>query len=151
MGSFDSVDKILDFAIRKEEEAYEFYKSLSEKVRPHMKEVFEGFAKEELGHRNKLIKVKEGKLVLKPSFRKIDDLKISEYLVDIPASPSMSYEKALIVAMKREEASHRLYTILADLTDDDSLRSTFLALAEEEAKHKLRVEKEYDDFLSSDN
>jgi|GEM_PF-5911275 len=52
--------------------------------------------------------------------------------------------------MKREEASHRLYTILSELTEDERLHTTFLALAEE-AKHKLRIEKEYDDLISSDN
>ena len=145
-----SVDEILDFAIRKEG-AYNFYIELAEKARSSMREVFEGFAKEENGHKNKLIKVKEGKLVLKPSFKEIVDLKISDYMVSASASSEMNHEKALVIAMKREETSHRLYTVLADLTDDDSLRSTFLALAEEEAKHKLRVEKEYYDLISSDN
>lgn len=150
-GDLKSVDDILDFAIKKEEEAYKFYKELAVKARPHMKEIFESFATEELGHKNKLIKVKEGKIVLKPSSKESVDLKISEYLVDIPASPDISYQDALVVAMKREEASHRLYTILADLTGDEKLHSTFIALAEEESKHKFRIEREYDDLISSDN
>jgi len=62
MVDMKSVDEILDFAIKKEEEAYNFYMDLAEKSRSNMREVFEGFAKEELGHKNKLIKVKEGKL-----------------------------------------------------------------------------------------
>jgi rubrerythrin len=50
--------------------------------------------------------------------------------------------------MKQEKAAFRLYTDLAASTDDDAVRDLFLGLAQEEAKHKLRFEVEYDeDFL----
>jgi len=73
---FGSADKILDFAIQKEEEAAQFYTNLADKMeKENMRKVFEGFAKEELGHKIKLLAVKEGKkLVL--TEKKIEDLKI---------------------------------------------------------------------------
>ena len=49
----DSVDKILDFAIKNEEEAARFYTDLAKRVtHEHMKEAFRGFAEEEKGHTN---------------------------------------------------------------------------------------------------
>ena len=63
----------------------------------------------------------------------------------------MDYQDALILAMKREKAAFRLYTDLAAATDDADLKSTFEALAQEEARHKLKIEIEYDDRILQDN
>jgi rubrerythrin len=63
----------------------------------------------------------------------------------------MDYQSALILAMKQEKAAFRLYTDLAASTDDEKVRDLFLGLAQEEAKHKLRFEVEYDDDFLRDN
>ena len=55
------------------------------------------------------------------------------------------------VAMKKEKAAFRLYTDLAASTDDADLKATLLLLAQEEAKHKLRFELEYDEQILKDN
>ena len=55
------------------------------------------------------------------------------------------------MAMKAEKAAFKLYNDLAEATDDENLRSVFLSLAQEEAKHKLRFEIEYDDRVFQDN
>jgi len=60
-----TVGEILDFAIKNEEDAYQFYTDLAKKMeRPQMKKVFEDFAKEEQGHKQKLLGVKGGKMAL---------------------------------------------------------------------------------------
>jgi len=63
----------------------------------------------------------------------------------------MEYQDALIVAMKAEKAAFRLYSDIAGTTDNADLRGTFEALAQEEAKHKLRFEIEYDDRVLREN
>ncbi|CAK0779854.1 hypothetical protein CCP3SC15_6990002 [Gammaproteobacteria bacterium] len=55
------------------------------------------------------------------------------------------------MAMKKEKAAFKLYTDLAASTDDVGVRNTLLALAQEEAKHKLRFEIEYDDQILVEN
>ena len=147
----NSADRILDFAIGKEEEAAEFYTDLAHKMdRKHMKDLFLSFAQEEKGHRAKLVAVKEGKeLVLQP--RQVMDLKIGDYLIDIAPSPNMTYQQALNVAMKAEKAAFKLYSDLAEKADDPRLRALFLVLAQEEARHKLRFEIEYDQEILSEN
>ena len=148
---FDTVDKILDFAIEKEEDAARFYTDLAGKMdRPSMKEVFQSFAREEKGHKAKLISVKEEKRLLGAE-KKIRDLKIGDNLVDIDMSAEMGYQEALIVAMKAEKAAFKLYHDLAQATDNADLQQLFLDLAQEEAKHKLRFEIEYDDQILSEN
>ena len=63
----------------------------------------------------------------------------------------MNYQVALILAMKKEQAAYKLYTQLAVIVDDEALRKLFMSLAQEEAKHKLRFEIEYDEVILKDN
>jgi rubrerythrin len=151
MMEFDSVDAVLDFAIQNEQDASDFYTELASKMqKPHMKQAFEGFAAEEQGHKAKLQAVKKGKFG-KLTKAKVLDLKIGDYLVDQKPSASMDYQSALILAMKQEKAAFRLYTDLAASTKDKKVRDLFLGLAQEEAKHKLRFEVEYDDDFLREN
>ncbi len=148
MEKFRSVEEILDFAIEKEEEAYQFYTDWAGRLEdPTMREVFREFAQQEMGHKEKLLRVKEGKISLTVSPEGVPDLKISDFLVEIKPHAATSYQEALIVAMQREKASFRLYNDLASRAEDEALRNLFLALAQEEARHKLRLEIAYDDLL----
>jgi len=148
----DSVDKILDFAIRKEEEAADFYTGLADKfASKRMKNVFLDFAGEEKGHKAKLLALKEGKAMLSAE-KKILDLKIGDHLLDVDLSGGIGdYQQALILAMKAEKAAYKMYHDLASATDEPQLKETLLALAQEEAKHKLRFEIEYDDNILTEN
>jgi len=148
---FKTADEILDFAIEKEEEAAQFYTDLAAKAEQWtMSKVFEEFALEEVKHKEKVLAVKGGKL-LAPVVDKVKDLKIADYLVEVAPSPELDYQGALILAMKKEKASFRLYNDLAAATDNDNLKATLLSLAQEEAKHKLRLEVEYDEHFLSEN
>ena len=148
MQTFGSVDEILDFAIKEEQEAADFYMGLAGKMdKPWMKEVFEDFSAEERGHMQKLLSVKTGQRLL-PAAEKVMDLKIADYLVDVEPSGEMGYQEALILAMKKEKAAFKLYTDLAAATNDEDIKQSLLALAQDEARHKLRFEIEYDNLLS---
>jgi rubrerythrin len=118
--------------------------------RPWMSKIFSDFAKEEEGHKRKLLDVKAGKQ-LAPVEKKVIDLKIGDYLVDVEPSSHMDYQQALILAMKKEKKAFKMYTDLASIADNDNVRNLFSALAQEEAKHKLRFEIEYDDFVMTEN
>jgi len=151
LGEFKSVDELLTYAIEKEVEAREFYLEWAGKLAtPHLQEVFRSFAAEEDKHKEKLERVKSGSL-FRPSTAEITDLRIVDYLVDLVPTPGIDYQEALIIAMKREKASFRLYNDLAQLTHDESLKATFFALAQEEAKHKLRLETEYEKDIYGEN
>ena len=94
--------------------------------------------------------IKSGKLLM-PAATRVADLKIADYTVEVDPSGKLDYQEALIVAMKREKASFRLYSDLAEAADTDVLRDVFQALAQEEARHKLRFELEYDEHILTEN
>jgi rubrerythrin len=151
MQQWQSVDDVLDFAIEREQEAADFYSDLGGQMdRAYMKEVFQGFAREEMGHKARLTAIKDGKL-LAAAAKQVIDLKIGDYLVASEPTEGMEYQDALILAMKKEKAAFRLYSDLGNSIEDASLRETFLSLAQEEAKHKLRFEVEYDEHFLTEN
>ena len=151
MEEFKSINDILDFAIQSEQEAVEFYSALAENTKnAEMQSVFAQFAKEEMGHKSKLMKVKEEGL-FEVREQHIIDLKIADYLVEVEANPNMSYQDALVVAMKKEKSAFKLYTNLAAKAPNENMKNIFLSLAQEESKHKLRFEIEYDDIVLREN
>ncbi|HUT95152.1 MAG TPA: ferritin family protein [Thermoguttaceae bacterium] len=150
MATFESADALLDFAIAGEEEAVEFYTKLAEKAQGAARKAFEDFAKEEMGHKQKLLAIKAGRQ-LAPVEGRITDLKIADYVVDVDEEGELDYRQALLIAMKKEKAAFKLYTALGEAARDEGLRSLLLALAQEEAKHKLRFEIEYDENVLSEN
>jgi rubrerythrin len=151
MKEFKTITDILDFAISAEQEAVDFYSRLATQARgEQMKKVFLEFAEEEMKHKVRLTGIKEsGTYEMAPE--KVKDLKISDYIVDVVPSPSMTYEEALILAMKKEKNAFRLYMMLSGETTDPSMKALFLSLAQEESKHKLRFEVEYDEYILREN
>jgi len=152
MEEFKTLQDILDYAIGEEEKAAALYADLAKRSRNReMAQVFTQFSKEEMGHKKKLQNIKGSNKVVIPE-EKVQDLKIGDYLVDIDKSrDDLNYQDALIVAMKEEKAAFKLYTNLAGKTDDPEARGIFLMLAQEEAKHKLRFEIEYDENVLKEN
>jgi rubrerythrin len=151
MPQFNSVDEILQFAIEREEEAALFYLEQSSHVKSaDMRRTFEEFAKEEKSHKAKLVAIREGKTLV-PPHRKILDLKMAEMHDPVAPSANMDYADVLVLAMQREKASFKLYSDLAAMTEDENTRNVFLSLAQEEAKHKLRFELEYDREVLGEN
>lgn len=151
MKEFVSINDILDFAIENEQLAVDFYNQLAGNSKnEEMKAVFMQFAKEEMGHKARLSKIKEeGSFNIRT--QEVLDLKMSDYLVDVEPRADLSYEEALVLAMKREKSAFKLYTRLAEKAPDDNLKKIFNSLAIEESKHKLRFEVEYDEYVMREN
>ena len=147
---FGSVDEIISFAIDGEKEAVKFYSSLAkEATRTSLKEIFERFAKEEENHVLLLSDMAGNKDKIDSyEFQEITDLKISDYMVEVEYEEGMPMPEILKLAMKREEKSVKLYSMLAAKTDNESAKKVFMILVQEESKHKLALESMYDDYLA---
>ncbi len=103
-GRFSSVKEILDFAIAEERQAGKFYTDLAQEMKSQaIREVFEDFAKEELGHKAKLEAVKRGKSAIKPE--SVRSLGVAGRLVDVEPKADMSYTDVLNLTMKKEKAA----------------------------------------------
>jgi rubrerythrin len=139
--------EIIDFAIEKEQEAIDAYTQASGMVkRSNVREMLLGLAKQEEGHKRRLMSIDQGR-VSQAHVEKVPDLKIADYTDNVAVTADMDYQDVLIAAMKREEKAHNLYSTLASNTADAELKHLFEVLAEEEARHKLALEKEYDDHV----
>jgi len=151
MKEFKNVDAILMFAIEQEQKAVDFYTELAKEAQSkEMKKVFIEFAAEEIKHKQRLTRIREEGVFTMPK-QQVADLKISDYVVEVKASGKLSYEEALVLAMKREKAAFKLYSNLAERAPNDQLKDIFEALAMEESRHKLRFELEYDEFVLREN
>ncbi len=151
MGRITQADEILDFAIAREQEAVDFYTRMAALAKSAAtRELFTQFAGEERGHKAKLTQVKQGHKLLSAKGA-VMDLKIGDYLVAEEPGPDIDYAGALVLAMKKEKAAFRLYTNLAAQALDPTVRDLLLGLAQEEAKHKLRFEVEYDEAILKEN
>ncbi|MBW2057659.1 MAG: ferritin family protein [Deltaproteobacteria bacterium] len=138
-------EDVIRQAIRKEADAAAFYQMASERVESGISKIFQEMASEERKHRHLLEELDWNK-VEQYRLEDIPDLKISEFLEEIPYHDDMGYQDAIRMAIKNEERSHDFYLASAGrFRDDPKLEKLFQMLAQEEAKHKLRLEKVYDD------
>lgn len=147
MRDIETDDEVLEFAIAREVDAYHFYLALSARSKfVEMKAHFENFAKEELEHKAKLeLEVmKMGRVVA--ADEKALDMKGEYDHSDGKPELDMDYIDAVALSIEKEEVSFRTYVSLAGLVQDSGSREMLLALAEEEVKHKLRWETEYDNL-----
>jgi rubrerythrin len=151
MSELNTAAEILDYAIGMEQKAIDLYTDLAAKASNEVtRKVFAGFAGEERGHKSKLEAVKAGHKPLVGA-GEVLDLRIADYTNDIVLGDQPTYEEALLFAMKQEKQAFRMYSDLAERTDAPELRELFLVLAQEEAKHKLRFEVEYDEHVLTEN
>jgi len=141
-------EEILDFAIAREVEAYHFYMALAGRVAgPEMRRIFEDLAKEELEHkaRLELEVIKTGRVV--PETARVTIPEHDYVISDVDRPLDMDYKDMLLLGMEKEEASFRTYVNLVPNVQDEQSREVLLALAQEEVRHKMRFETEYDSLL----
>ena len=148
MRKIDSDTEVLEYAIFREELANHFFLALAERVSdPRIAKIFKELADEELEHKAKLELelMKMGEIVPKPDEKKQFDT--DDYIISDTPVLDIDYEDMLILGIEKEEASFRTYIDLIGLAKEQIMRETLMALAQEEVKHKLRFEKELDDFM----
>lgn len=145
MGDMETVGDILEFAIRREAEAAEFYTAMAEKVKDQAtQKLFEDLVTEELEHKSQLEleMMKEG--IVAKTVGTLPQVSGDGFVVDPDTvEEQMDYKEALGVAMKKERRSFRLYARLSGLVADEKLAETLLSLAEEEARHLAALEEQY--------
>jgi rubrerythrin len=151
----NAVQQILHSAIQREVDAYNLYTTAAKMVETaHVRAVLADLASQEEGHRVQLENLLKGRVfraLSRPQEKKVVDLKLTDYLVEEPLAPDSDLQTVLIVAGKREKASHDLYSSLAQIAEDADTIKLFQFLATEELSHKNRVEKLYEDLILRDN
>ena len=136
------VSDIIAIAIKREEEAYDFYLDIHAKIAdPSLKQTLEFIAGEEKKHKAFLVSYRDGNLgttALKMS--DFIDYKVSEYLEEPDIDGESKPEDVYLVASHRELRSFHFYTELANLHADGEIKEMLLKMANEELKHKEKME-----------
>jgi len=137
-----TLTEVLDTAIRREREAYGFYTDLKGRVQDDSThQTLDFIATEELKHEAFLVKYKDGKLGAGAlQMRQAIHYKIAEYLEEPSVTEVMSSQEVFLIAAHRESRSHRFYTELAALHEDPELKEILMKMANEELKHKEKME-----------
>jgi rubrerythrin len=137
-----TIADIIDMAIQREEEAYDFYMDIHHKVQDaSVKDTVEFIAKEEIKHKEFLVGYRAGNYGSN-SLRMADvvDYKIAEYLEAPEIDSNSSSEDVYLIASHREARSHLFYTELAGMHADSELKTMLSKMANEELKHKEKME-----------
>jgi rubrerythrin len=146
-----TVEGIIRRAIRFEEDAHNFYIGASEMVKfPHVKDMLNELAGEEVKHKQKLEGLLAGdteQIIAAKQGQKIEDLKLAEYLVAPPLDKDATFQDVLMIAMQREKNSHDFYNLMAGMAASEGAKGLFQFLAQEELRHKNKVEVLYDDII----
>jgi rubrerythrin len=133
---------LIDTAIRREEDAYAFYMAIHGRVLDAgVRDAIQWIAAEEQKHRAFLVKYREGghgQVELRLS--DVVYYKIAEHQAEPAVSTDMSSSEVYLVAAHREARSHLFYAELANQHPAGDVRAMLLKMANEELKHKEKME-----------
>ncbi len=136
------LEEVIGLAIRREEEAYAFYRDLYNRVQDKIaQETLEFLAGEEKKHREFLVRYRYGGYE-SASLRMntVVDYHIAEHLEKPDIVKNMESKDVYLVAAHRELASYNFYTSLAEIQPAGEVKDILLKIASEELKHKEKVE-----------
>lgn len=148
-----TVEAVLETAIRLEERSEEIYrKAAASATAPGARILLQELAEQEVGHRKLLLEVRDTgdhqRLGTTPA---PDDLRLADYMADVPLMDASRTEAIIIFAMKREAQAIDLYTRMLEVYRGTSVAAVLQRLLREEQQHKARLEAEYESFYLREN
>lgn len=148
-----TIKKALQVAIQEEIKAYNLYMETREKVtNSGTKAMLLDLADQELGHRKLLENIihEENYLELGDNIQQ-ESQAIAEFLVTSELNKNATPQDVMIFAMKEEEKAFNFYDYLKNNFMGTELENIFSRLAAEERGHKIKLEREYDEYILREN
>jgi rubrerythrin len=137
-----NLENLLDKAIMREQEAFDFYSKLGNNITdPTAKDALQFLAGQEKKHKEFLVSYKSGNTgsgALRMS--EVIDYKIAQYLDKPDIKKDLDTKDIYLVAAHRELNSYNFYKGLADIQPAGEVKEMLLKMANEEMKHKEKVE-----------
>lgn len=147
IASKKSLKEILELAISFEKSARDFYAGLIPKVSKNLRYLVEELAEEEQTHFDLFSKLAESididEQIQQQIKVPVEDHRFSDYVHLPELGDKPDDQTVLQYAMGREDAAMKQYRELADSTEPGPAHDLFEFLANEEAEHKLELEKIY--------
>lgn len=145
----DELAEIWDTAIYKEIATQALYLAAQSGTDdPAARRMLAELAGEELKHAEILRKMKEAGWApgeWRPTAA--GDLKLSEYMQGPDTLAGAGMQEVLVFAMKREQQSVIFYTQMQGMFKREEAKTLCLRLAQEELKHKMKLELEYEQLF----
>ena len=137
-----TVADVVELAIKREEEAYAFYMDIHAKVQDAgVRDTVEFIANEEKKHKAFLVNYRDGNYGSDAlRMAEVVDYKVAEYLIEPELEEDSRSEDVFLIASHREARSHLFYTELANMHTASELKTILLKMANEELKHKEKME-----------
>jgi rubrerythrin len=137
-----TIADVIDLAIQREEEAYHFYMDIHSKVQDTgVRDTVAFIAGEEKKHKAFLVAYRKGNYGA-DALRMADviEYRIAEYLEEPEITRESSRQDVYLIAAHRESRSHQFYSELANMHADSELKTMLTRMANEELKHKEKME-----------
>ncbi len=143
---FQSLTEVLNFAISKEQQAFDLYSMFESMVKnAAAKKLLNDLAAQEAGHRRMLESALSSKNVDRIKGKgSISDLHLSDYMVVETITSDSDPQQVMVFAMKREQEAYDNYNLLLSNYGGTELQGLFSRLAEEELRHKTTLEEQYE-------
>jgi rubrerythrin len=138
----NSLPSVIDLAIQREEEAYTFYMNLRDIVEDNMvKDTLKYLANEESQHKAFLVQCKE-QIACNVGMRPEQsvDYHLVEHLNQPDIKKNMDSAEVYLIAANRELNAYNFYKGLSDYFPAGPESALFLRMANEEMKHKEKME-----------
>lgn len=137
-----SLETLIGKAIVREEEAYTFYTSLQSKIKDATaKDALKFLASEEKKHREFLVAYRDGGYQSNAlRMTEVIDYSIAQYIDSPDIEKDIESKDVYLIAAHRELNSHNFYKELAAVQPEGEVREMLLEMANEELKHKEKVE-----------
>jgi len=138
---------ILQEAAAREVASYRMYQRAAEMVEDNeARDALARLAEMEKAHERKLADLAAGTTeILQPD--QVDDIRVSEFLVEQELAAQMDLTDVLAYAIKKEERAWRFYTHLASAIPEGETKTLLETLAKEELSHKNKIEQFYEAVL----
>jgi rubrerythrin len=136
------ISTVIDMAIEREEQAFAFYRGLSEKVQDQTaRDTLLFLSGEEQRHKEFLERYRNGEFG-QEALRMTDvvDYRLAEHLARPEIEENMDSKDVYLMAAHRELNSYNFYKSLAEMHPDGNAKAILLRMANEEKKHKEKVE-----------
>ena len=148
METFESYEAIVQFGILKERQANRFYLAMAQRVADRaISGLFEELAEEELKHRANLeLELMKIGIVVDTA-ADTEEIDSSDYIISDSPQLDMDLKDMLQLAVAKEDAAFRLYIEMAGKAKSQESKDVLAAMAEEEARHKMRFEAELEKLL----
>lgn len=147
---FKSIQEILEFAISKEQASVRFYKDLALKMADSAtRSLFETLVRNEQKHIESLqLEMNKLGYTVKPEEQVPRSIYLWEERLELDdQSRDIDFVDALVMAIQKERAAFRLYAQILGVSQNEPFAKILLELAEEEMRHVLQLEREYDAIM----